>query len=176
MITDPTHHLAAARSIRSAQARRRPESPAELARRLDPKFVVTPTIRLLSDIAVRLVTEPDQRDVVSTPPRTGKSRLLAIWTVVWAFMRNPDVAIMLVSYSDELATSHSREIRRIIYEHSAYLGYSIAAEKSSVGLWEIEGRRGSLMAGGIQSGATGFGADRSLKAAVPLREAGAGAP
>jgi hypothetical protein len=158
-VTDPLAARAAARAIRSACQRRRPESPAELARRLDPKFVVTPTIRLLSDIAVRLVTEPDERDIISTPPRTGKSRLLAVWTVVWAFMRNPDMSIMLISYSDELATSHSREIRRIVNEHAAYLGYSIAADKSSVGRWAVEGRRGMLLAGGIQSGATGFGAD-----------------
>ena len=38
--------------------------------RLDRRFVVTPTIRLLSDIAVRAVEELDQRDI-----GTGKSRL-----------------------------------------------------------------------------------------------------
>ena len=162
MTAAPIALLAAARSIRAASQRRRPESPAELARRLDPKFVVTPTIRLLSDIAVRLVTRPDQRDVASTPPRTGKTRLLSVWTVVFAFMRNPDMSIMLISYSDELAQSASREIRRIVNEHKDFLGYSIAADKSSVGLWAIEGRRGMLLAGGIQSGATGFGADLLL--------------
>jgi len=67
----------------------RPGSPAELARRLDPKFRVTPTIRLLSDLAVRSVYEPDQRDIVNTPPRTGKSRTLAVWTAVWALQRDP---------------------------------------------------------------------------------------
>ncbi|CPT28932.1 gp2 protein [Mycobacteroides abscessus] len=70
--------LAAARYVRVARARRRPGSSAELARRLDPKFRVTQTIRLLSDLAVRSVREPDQRDVVNTPPRTGKSQSLAI--------------------------------------------------------------------------------------------------
>lgn len=76
-----------------------------LGARLDPKFVVTPTIRLLSNIAVRAVEEPDFRDIVTTPPRTGKSQLLAVWEVVWALMRNPDLQIVLVSYSDQTRPS-----------------------------------------------------------------------
>jgi hypothetical protein len=50
--------------------RRRAASPADLAARLDRRFVVTPTIRLLSDIAVRAVEELDQRDI-----GTGRSRV-----------------------------------------------------------------------------------------------------
>jgi hypothetical protein len=93
--------MTAARVLQAGRGRQQPSTPADLARRLDPKFVVTPTIRLLSDIAVRAVQEPDCRDIVTTPPRTGNSRLLAVWTVVWALMNNPDLQIVLVSYSDE---------------------------------------------------------------------------
>ncbi|OKH80880.1 hypothetical protein EB75_18905 [Mycobacterium sp. ST-F2] len=130
-----------------------------MARRLDPRFVVTPTIRLLSDIAVRSVTEPDERDIVTTPPRTGKSRLLAIWTVVWALMRDPDLQVVLVSYSDELAQAHSREARQLINEHADYLGFRLSADKTAVGRWRVEGHAGGLLATGINSGVTGFGAD-----------------
>jgi hypothetical protein len=137
----------------------RPPSPADLARRLDPKFNVTPTIRLLSDIAVRSVTAPDERDVVSTPPRTGKSQLLAIWTAVWALGENPDLQVVIVSYSDELAQEHSRKARQIIREHAEVLGYRLSADKSAVGSWRVEGRRGGMLATGINSGVTGFGAD-----------------
>lgn len=151
--------LTAARALRAGSHRCCPGSPADLARRLDPKFKVTPTIALLSDIAVKAVTQPDKRDICTTSPRTGKSRLLAIWTPVWALMRDPDTSVMVISYSDELAQSHSREIRRIVNEHADYLGFSIAADKSSVGRWAVEGRSGGVLAGGIQSGATGFGAD-----------------
>ena len=119
--------LIAARALGAARQRQRPSTPVELARRLDPRFVVTPTIRLLSDLAVRSVTDPDQRDIVTTPPRTGKSRLLAVWTIVWALMVDPDTQIVLVSYSDELAQAHSREARRIINEHSEFLGFGLSA-------------------------------------------------
>ncbi|MDV3291917.1 terminase large subunit domain-containing protein [Mycobacterium avium] len=157
--TDPIHALSAARACQAARQRQRPASPAELARRLDPKFVVTPTIRLLSDLAVRSVTEPDERDVVTTPPRTGKSRLLAVWTVVWALMRDPDLQIVLVSYSDELAQAHSREARQLINEHADYLGIRLSQDKTAVGRWRVDGHAGGLLATGINSGVTGFGAD-----------------
>ncbi|MDF0532526.1 terminase family protein [Tsukamurella sp. 8F] len=117
-----------------------------------------PATALLSDLAARSVREPDRRDIVSTPPRAGKSRLLSIWTVVWALHSDPDREVLLTSYSDELAQSHSREVRALIQEHGAELGLAIASDKSSVGRWRIEGRRGGLLAGGINSGATGFGA------------------
>jgi hypothetical protein len=151
--------MTAARALQSGRDRQRPSTPADLARRLDPKFVVTPTIRLLSDLAVRSVTGPDQRDIVTTPPRTGKSRLLAVWTVVWALMRNPDLQIVLVSYSDELAQAHSREARQLINEHADYLGFRLSSDKTAVGRWRVEGHAGGLLATGINSGVTGFGAD-----------------
>lgn len=154
--------LAAARYARAARSRTRPTSPAELARRLDAKFRVTPTIRLLSDLAVRSVRDADQRDAVSTPPRTGKSRLLAIWTSVWALGENPDLEIVIVSYSDELAQTHSREVRKIINEHSEFLGYRLARDKTAVGQWRVDGHEGGLLATGINSGVTGFGADMMI--------------
>ncbi|QRY48140.1 terminase family protein [Mycolicibacterium boenickei] len=151
--------LSAVRAVAAVRKTRRPSSPAELARRLDPKFRVTPTIRLLSDIAVQSVRDPDQRDAVSTPPRTGKSRLLAIWTSVWALGENPDLEIVIVSYSDELAQAHSREVRKIINGHSDFLGYRLARDKTAVGQWRVDGHEGGLLATGINSGVTGFGAD-----------------
>ena len=149
--------LVGVRAIAAARWLRRPGSPAELARRLDPSFRVTPTIRLLSDVAVRLVTQPDQRDVINTPPRTGKSQLM-IWTVVWALMQDPDLPIVLVAYADELAQEHSRKARRIIQEHHEYLGFRLSPDKTAVGRWTVEGRAGGLLAAGINSGVTGHGA------------------
>ncbi|GAB1811846.1 hypothetical protein MUNTM_08840 [Mycobacterium sp. MUNTM1] len=154
MLAAPLAALTAARAVGAARERQRPSTPAELARRLDPRFVVTPTIRLLSDVALRSVTQPDQRDIVTTPPRTGKSRLLAIWTVVWALMHDPDLQIVLVSYSDELAQTHSREARQLINEHADYLGIRLSADKTAVGRWRVDGRAGGLLATGINSGVT----------------------
>lgn len=167
---DAVRVLTGARLIQSARARSRPSSPAELARRLDPRFVVTPTIRLLSDVAVRSLTQPDQRDVVTCPPRTGKSRLMSIWTPVWALMRDPDAQIVLVSYSDELAQAHSREARQLIQEHADFLGFRLAADKTAVGRWRVEGHDGGLLATGINSGVTGFGVSALLLIDDPVKD------
>ncbi|MCV6982108.1 hypothetical protein H7I53_17995 [Mycolicibacterium pulveris] len=168
---DLVRTLAAARYVQVARRDIRPQSPAELARRLDPKFVVTPTIRLLSDIAVRAFHQPDQRDVVSCPPRTGKSRLLAIWLIIWALMEDPDSENVLVSYSDELAQAHSREARQLINEHADFLGYRLSPDKTAVGRWRVEGRKGGLLATGINSGVTGFGVSGILVIDDPVKDA-----
>lgn len=164
--TSPVQALTAIRHVRAMRAQRRPKSPAELARLLDPKFVVTPTIRLLDEVAVRVVCEPDGKDMVNTPPRTGKSELLAVWTPVWALMpdpalpmKGPDLQIMIISNGDQLAQEHSGKVRRIIQEHSDYLGYRIAPDKSAVGRWLVEGHKGGMLAAGITSNIVGKGAD-----------------
>ncbi|TWS20205.1 hypothetical protein FK529_08805 [Tsukamurella asaccharolytica] len=156
---DRTRALIAARALRAARRRVPAPGPAQLARRLDPSYVITPTIAMLSDLAVRSVRERSQRDIVSTPPRSGKSRLLAVWTTVWALADDHDREVVLVSYSDELATAHGREARQLITEHSTELGIAVASDKSAAGRWRIEGARGGLLATGINSGVTGFGAD-----------------
>lgn len=148
-----------ARYLAAARAHRRPGSPAELARRLDPTFNITPTIALLSDIGMRAVTEPNQRDIATAPPRTGKSQMIAIWTPVWALMTNPDMQIVVLCNGDDLAQEHSRAVREIVREHADFLGYRIALDKTAVGRWRVEGRKGGMLAAGIHSHIVGFGAD-----------------
>lgn len=151
--------LIGAGALLAARRERKAPSPAALARWLDPRFNITATIALLSDITVRWVREPDQRDIVSTPPRTGKSQTLVVWMTVWALAENPDLEIVVISHSDDLAKEHSGKARKIIQEHGDRLGYQIASDKTAVGRWRIEGREGSMLAAGFASGVTGFGAD-----------------
>jgi hypothetical protein len=162
VLVDALSVLVGVRLVAGLRLLGRPSSPAELARQLDPTFKVTPTIRLLSDAAVRSITRPDQRDVITTPPRTGKSQLMVIWTAVWALMRDPDMLIVVAAYADDLAQEHSRKARRIIQEHHEFLGLRVASDKSAVGRWTVEGRRGGMLAAGILSGITGMGADLLL--------------
>ncbi|TDZ77069.1 terminase large subunit domain-containing protein [Mycobacteroides salmoniphilum] len=150
--------LAATRALAEMRSRRRPQTPAELAVMLDPKFVVTPTIRLLSDELVAAVEQPDARLIVTTPPRTGKSTLVSRIFPVWLLMRDPDAEVILKSYGDQLAEEHSAAARALITEHSATLGFTLAEDKKSVGRWRVDGRRGGMLAGGILSTTTGFGA------------------
>lgn len=157
--TDPVASLAAARAIGVVRERRRPESPAELAQRLLPGYVVTPTIKLLSDELVRAVEEPDSRLIICTPPRTGKSVLVSQVFPVWMLARDPDAEIIVKSYGDALAEEHSAAARRLIADHPGVVGIELAPDKQAVGRWRVDGHRGGMLAGGILSSTTGFGAN-----------------
>jgi hypothetical protein len=67
---------------------------------------------------------------------------------------NPDLQVVLVSYSDELAQAHSREARQLINEHTEYLGIRLSPDKTAVGRWRVDGHTGGLLATGINSGVT----------------------
>lgn len=124
-----------------------------------PNYRITPTIALISDAISDAVANPDRRYIISTPPRTGKSVLVSRVGTVFALSTNPDAMLILRSYSDSLAEEHSRAARRLIEDHGEMLGVALSTEKASVGRWELAGAGGGLLAGGILSGATGFGAD-----------------
>lgn len=155
---NPITALTAARAIASARDRQRPASPAQLARRLIPGYVITPTIRLISDELVRAVETPDSRVILTMPPRTGKSVLVSQVFPVWLLSRDPDAEIIVKSYGDALAEEHSAAARRMIAENPALVGIELAADKQAVGRWRVAGHRGGMLAGGILSSTTGFGA------------------
>lgn len=156
--TNPIRTLTAARSMLAARHRQRPESPAELARRLIPGYVVTPTIKLLSDELVRAVEEPDSRIILTLSAahrqeRTGEPGVSGV-----AAHPHPDAEIIVKSYGDALAEEHSAAARRMIAENPALVGIELAADKQAVGRWRVAGHRGGMLAGGILSSTTGFGA------------------
>lgn len=162
--------LAGARACAARRGRRRPQSPAELAQRLVGNYVVTPTIRLISNALHRAITCPDQRICISTPPRTGKSLLTSVTGVLYALMRNPDSNVILASYADSLAWEHSHRARVLVAENSGLLNFTLRADRAAVGRWQVDRRTpdgspaagGGLLAAGILSGITGFGADLLL--------------
>lgn len=156
---DPITVLAAARALRMARGRQMPTSPAELARRLIPGYVVTPALKLLSDELVRAVQTPDSRLIVTMPPRTGKSVLTSQVFPVWQLARDPDAEIIEKSYGDALAEEHSAAARRLISENRDLLGIELAADKRAVGRWRVNGHKGGMLASGILSSTTGFGAN-----------------
>jgi hypothetical protein len=124
-----------------------------------PGYRVTPTVALISDALAEAVTEPGRRIIVTVPPREGKSTLVSQIGPPFALMTDPDSQVVLVSYADALAQEHSGEARARITEHAALLGYQLRADKQAVGRWKVDGHAGGLLAAGILSGITGFGAD-----------------
>ena len=154
--------LTGTRMLSAGCAARRPATPAELAVRILPGFRITPAVTAISDALTEAMTTPDARLIITAPPREGKSTLTSVVGTLFGLMRNPDAKVILASYNDTLAAEHSREARRLIGEYSDVLGFTLDPNKTSAQRWQVDGRKGGLLAAGILSGVTGFGADALL--------------
>lgn len=154
-----TATLVGARALRAVRNRRRPASPAQLAQRMIPNYRITPTLALISDALVDAVENPNRRYIITCPPRTGKSVLVSQVGTVWALSRRPDEQVIIRSYADSLGEEHSREARRFVTENTELLGIELSADRTSAGRWQVANHRGGLLAGGILTGTTGFGAN-----------------
>ncbi len=144
--------------IAASRSSRRPATPAELAARMLPGFTVVPAVALISDVLADAIGNPDRRYVLSMPPRTGKSQLASVVAPLFALMLDPDASVVVKSYGDALAQEHSGQARRLVGDYAGLLGFSVDQSKSAVDRWLVAGRRGGVLAGGIGSPTTGFGA------------------
>lgn len=161
-MTTTTRTLVAARAVAAGRAGHSAETPAQLAKRLIPGYRITPALGLISDALTDAITGTDRRVIISVCPREGKSTMVAVVGTLFALSRNPDERVILTSYADSLAQEHSRAARDLVSEHSDLLGITLAPDKTSAGRWRVDGRAGGLLAAGILSGITGFGADLLL--------------
>lgn len=154
--------LVAARAVRAARDRQRPATPAELGRRIIPGYRITPTVAMISDALADAITGSDRRVIITVPPRESKSTTVAVVGTLFALSRDPDERVILASYADSLAWEHSRSARALIAEHADLLGVALSTDKTSAGRWTVDGHKGGLLAVGIGSGITGFGAGLML--------------
>lgn len=159
VISDPelAGDLLALDALGADRARNRPRSPAQLARRMIPGWTTVPVTALISDVLAEAIRKPDRRVVLSVPPRSSKSQLASVIAPLYALMLDPDAAVMVKSYGDQLALEHSGQARRLVGEHSALLGFTVDQSKSATDRWLVAGHRGGVLSGGIMSATTGFG-------------------
>jgi len=164
-------------SLRAAEvravAKTRYRHPADIARSVDPNFVLTPALDLISSAIERVLDSPRKINLAITmPPQEGKSTTAAVWTPIRALQKNPNRRIILSTYADALAEAHSRAARSIISTYGAGLtdsltglavedkiGLKLAQGANKVSAWSVEGGAGGLVAAGIGSTITGLPAD-----------------
>ncbi|QPX62121.1 terminase [Mycobacterium phage Indlovu] len=164
-------------SLRAAEvravAKTRYRHPADIARAVDPNFVLTPALDLISSSIERVLDSPRKINLAITmPPQEGKSTTAAVWTPIRALQKNPNRRIILSTYADALAEAHSRAARNIISTYGAGLvdsltglaiedkiGLKLAQGANKVSAWSVEGGAGGLVAAGIGSTITGLPAD-----------------
>lgn len=111
------------------------------------------------------------RLMVFMPPRHGKSELVSRCLPAYLLGRDPDVGIIAVSYSAQLASRMNRDVQRIIDSNEYREVFpDTRLNESNVrtisGAWmrnsdifEVVGRRGSYRSAGVGGGVTGMGAN-----------------
>lgn len=136
-----------------------PASPLDQAMELDPKYRIRPHLQYISDrlvAAVEAVEAGENRPVrVSIGPRLGKSILTSQYLPFWLLRKHPDWKIGMVSYSDGLAVSWGRGVRRLV-EQNPDMGVKLAADLATAAEWQTT-LTGGIVSRGINSGYTGLG-------------------
>ena len=154
------------------------ELDQELARRslLDfttytyPAYQVNWHHELIASHLDGFVTGRDQRLMVFSFPRSGKSELVSRRLPAYILGRDPDAAIIATSYSASLASAMNRDVQRIIdsddyrrlFPGTTLWGKNVRAD--ATGSWlrnsdmfEIVGHRGYYLSTGVGGGITGRG-------------------
>lgn len=172
----PEQKAAALKWLESAAARerirRQYSNAAELAAAVDPDFVLTPALQLVAEAIETVLSKPRHNLIITWPPQEGKSTMCAVWTPIRAWQLNPNRRIILASYGDDLAHTHSVNCRDVIKRHGAdvvdpltgvkvedKLGLKIASKSNRIDAWKIDGGKGGMVAVGLGSAITGKAAD-----------------
>lgn len=146
-------------------------TPGSLATTLRPTLRQTPALRLI-DSHIRDAIDTGGRLIITIPPQEGKSSRVAIWTPVWALVRDPDTRIVVASYAEGLARRNSHAARDLVAEFGTgatdpmtglplqdRLGIKVAEGRATAASWGIEGHEGGYYATGVGGSLTGRAAD-----------------
>ena len=100
-----------------------------------------------------------RKAICSIPVRHGKSVLASQLFAAWYLGRNPTHSVILASYSDSLATNHSRVAKHLVEDDKfPFLSLKIASDSTSVQRFNVV-QGGGLRAMGTGAGISGHGAD-----------------
>jgi predicted phage terminase large subunit-like protein len=103
----------------------------------------------------------NDRLILTLPPGSAKSTYASVIFPPWYLASKPDACIIAASHTQELAERWGRRVRNLIAEHSAVLGYSLAADSAAAGRWENT-KGGEYFAAGVSGAVTGRRADLVL--------------
>jgi hypothetical protein len=100
------------------------------------------------------------RLAIFMPPRHGKSERVSKHFPAWALIQNPDLKVILASYSDDKAREWGRKAQALFVEHGGrYSGLSLNPAARAADEWEIADHTGGMKTAGVGGALTGFGAE-----------------
>jgi hypothetical protein len=163
-------------SLRSAETRAaikvKYRNAAEIARAVTPGYKITPALDLIANRIEVCLKRAERHLLINMPPQEGKSSLAAVWTVIRALQLNPNRRIILATYGDALAETHSAAARDIISRYGTdvidsmtglpvpdRIGLKLSPKSNKVSTWKVEGGNGGLAAVGVGGSITGRSAD-----------------
>jgi len=123
-----------------------------------PTFPQLPFITKIVDALEAVERGDSVRLWINLPPRHGKSLLCSEMFPAWYLGRNPDDRMILASYGANLAKNFSRKCRNNISSDNYPFPVSLSNDSRAVNAWNLQGRRGGMIAAGAGGSLTGFGA------------------
>lgn len=126
--------------------------------------------KLLCDRLSKLKDQKRQRIMIFQPPQTGKSEIVSRNLPAWLLGTNPDLRIILASYSADLATGFNRENQKIMIDDiyadifpGTYLNTKRVVTgnnpKRTANYFEVVDNRGYMFSVGVGGSTTGKSAD-----------------
>jgi hypothetical protein len=104
--------------------------------------------------------------LINLPPGSAKSTYASTLFPAYWFCAHPTSSIIAVSNTQELADRFGRNVRAIVDEHSATLGYKLNPDNRAAGRWETS-QGGEYFASGMGGTITGRRADLIIICTAP---------
>lgn len=147
---------------------RRWASPLDMACDLDRTMRRTPALEVVNAALVDMEDgRAPARLATFMPPQEGKSTLCSLWYPLWLLVCDPDLRIIIVSYSDEIARRWGSDIKQLLESYngddeSLDLGLRLRGDSRAAGRWQVSGRKGGVFCAGVGGSITGRPGDRIL--------------
>lgn len=128
---------------------------------VDPVYKTARHLEFIADKLEAIERGEIKKLMLFVPPRHGKTELASKHFSAWALGKNPNRRIIHASYSAELSTTVSRDVRNKIEDARYQLIFQISTcdDSRDVSNWDIKDRRGGMMASGVGGAMTGYGAN-----------------
>ena len=139
---------------------------------LDSSLRRTQMLDMIAGAVQETVDKDRGRLLVSSPPQIGKSMTVAIFGAVRALVGNPDLRVVVASYSESLARRHVRAARDLVARYGSgaqdsltrmplpdRLGISLDDRKATETEWQVAGYQGGMYAVGVGGSLSGKPAD-----------------
>lgn len=134
--------------------------PAALAKELSGgRWRPAKHLQFLGIRLAELAAGAERFQIISIPPRHGKSEFISKYFPVWYLTLFPERRIILISYAAEFARNFSRSVRDIIEESGERLSLELKRGSRRAGEFALKDYGGGMFAVGAGGSITGRGAD-----------------